>query len=266
MLELVGASKTFGHNTALHPIDLKLPPGRTTVLLGPSGCGKSTLLRLMVGLTRPDTGSILFDGQPVTADNLVQVRRRIGYVIQDGGLFPHLTARGNVTLMARYLGRDRASIEKRLAELADLTRFPADGLDRYPAQLSGGQRQRVALMRALMLEPDVLLLDEPLGALDPLIRSDLQTDLKGIFHTLGKTVVLVTHDLGEAGFLGDLIVLLRDGRVVQRGTLADLVDAPAEPFVTEFINAQRSAVMIHHRDTEDTEKRITERRAGGRPA
>ena len=240
MLDLVGVSKTFGPTAALHPTDLALPPGRTTVLLGPSGCGKSTLLRLMVGLLRPDTGTVLFDGQPLTADNALEVRRRIGYVIQDGGLFPHLTARGNVTLMARYLGRDRTAIDKRLAELAELTRFPADGLDRYPAQLSGGQRQRVALMRALMLDPDVLLLDEPLGALDPLIRSDLQGDLRGIFRAVGKTVVLVSHDLGEAGFLGDLIVLLRGGRIVQRGSLADLVRAPAEPFVTQFINAQRS--------------------------
>jgi osmoprotectant transport system ATP-binding protein len=239
MLELVGVSKTFGRQPALHPTDLKVLPGQTTVLLGPSGCGKSTLLRLMVGLTRPDAGTVLFDGQPLTPDNATPVRHRIGYVIQDGGLFPHLTARGNVTLMARYLGRDRALIDKRLADLAELTRFPREGLERYPTQLSGGQRQRVALMRALMLDPDVLLLDEPLGALDPLIRSDLQADLKAIFRTLGKTVVLVTHDLGEAAFLGDLIVLLRAGRIVQRGALADLLRAPAEPFVTQFINAQR---------------------------
>jgi osmoprotectant transport system ATP-binding protein len=240
MLELVGVSKTFGKAPALHTIDLALPPGDTTVLLGPSGCGKSTLLRLMLGLIHPDSGSVLFDGQPLTDENAMQFRRRAGYVIQDGGLFPHLTARGNVTLMARYLGRDAPAIDRRLTELAELTRFPAGGLERYPAQLSGGQRQRVALMRALMLDPDVLFLDEPLGALDPLIRSDLQADLRDVFRTLGKTVVLVTHDLGEAGFLGDLIVLLRGGLVVQRGTLAELVRAPADPFVTQFINAQRS--------------------------
>jgi osmoprotectant transport system ATP-binding protein len=239
MLELVGVAKTFGRTAALHPTDLTLPPGRTTVLLGPSGCGKSTLLRLMIGLTPPDSGTILFDGQPLTSANALRIRQRIGYVIQDGGLFPHLTARDNVTLMARYLGRDPLASARRLTELAELTRFPSDGLDRYPTQLSGGQRQRVALMRALMLEPDLLLLDEPLGALDPLIRADLQTDLRDIFRALGKTVLLVTHDLGEAAFLGDLIVLLRAGRVVQRGTLADLVRAPAEPFVTQFINAQR---------------------------
>jgi len=131
MLDLVGVSKTFGPTAALHPTDLALPPGRTTVLLGPSGCGKSTLLRLMLGLIRPDAGTVLFDGQPLTPENAEQVRRRVGYVIQDGGLFPHLTARGNVILMARYLGRDAPAIDKRLAELAELTRFPAGGLERY---------------------------------------------------------------------------------------------------------------------------------------
>ena len=142
--------------------------------------------------------------------------------------------------MAHYLKWDDDRITKRLHELADITRFPSDGLGRFPAQLSGGQRQRVSLMRALMLDPDVLLLDEPLGALDPLIRADLQTDLKRVFQTLKKTVVLVTHDMGEAAFFGDLIVLLREGRIVQTGTVEELVNAPADPFVTHFINAQRS--------------------------
>ena len=142
--------------------------------------------------------------------------------------------------MARHLRWARDRQESRLRELADLTQFPHAGLDRYPAQLSGGQRQRVSLMRALMLDPDVLLLDEPLGALDPIIRSDLQTDLRRVFQTLGKTVVLVTHDLGEACFFGDLIVLLREGAIMQKGRFADLAHAPADPFVTRFINAQRS--------------------------
>jgi osmoprotectant transport system ATP-binding protein len=163
----------------------------------------------------------------------------MGYVVQDGGLFPHLTARGNIVLMARYLGWQRPRLAARVAELAALTRFPADALDRYPAQLSGGQRQRVGLMRALMLDPAALLLDEPLGALDPLIRSDLQADLREVFRQLGKTVVLVTHDLAEAAFFADRIVLLRDGRVVQQGSLDDLWTRPADPFVTHFIQAQR---------------------------
>jgi osmoprotectant transport system ATP-binding protein len=236
MLELRGLSKLYGKMEALQPTDLRIAPGRTTVLLGPSGCGKSTLLRLMLGLLRPDTGTLIFDGKPIEPS----LRHRMGYVVQDGGLFPHLTARGNATLMAHYLGWESARIDNRVAELAELTQFPPDGLDRYPAQLSGGQRQRVSLMRALMLDPDVLLLDEPLGALDPIIRHDLQTDLRRIFQTLAKTVVLVTHDLGEAGYFGDHLVLLRAGRIVQQGTLLDLVKRPADPFVTQFINAQRS--------------------------
>jgi osmoprotectant transport system ATP-binding protein len=240
MLELQGVSKAYGHAQALHPLDLALPVGKTTVLIGPSGCGKSTLIRLMIGLLWPDSGTVRFEGTPITPATALVQRRRMGYVIQDGGLFPHLSARANVTLMARYLGWDGSRIEARLRDLTDLTRFPAEGLSRFPVQLSGGQRQRVSLMRALMLNPDVLLLDEPLGALDPMIRSDLQSDLRQIFQTLGKTVVLVTHDLGEAGFFGDLIVLLRDGRIVQQGPLAELVYKPADPFVTRFVNAQRS--------------------------
>jgi osmoprotectant transport system ATP-binding protein len=242
MLELKGVTKSYGGRPVLWPTDLALPAGQTTVLIGPSGCGKSTLLRLMVGLIPPDAGVVRFAGKEVRPDNVLELRRRMGYVVQDGGLFAHLTARGNITLLARYLGWDGRRIETRLAELAELTRFPADGLDRYPVQLSGGQRQRVGLMRALMLDPDVLLLDEPLGALDPLVRSDLQADLRRVFRALGKTVVLVTHDLGEADFFGDAIVLLRDGRIVQQGTLADLVRSPAEPFVTRFVNAQRYAL------------------------
>lgn len=240
MLELSEVSKRYGPTTVLHRTDLEIAAGKTTVLIGPSGCGKSTIIRLMIGLIPPDTGAVKFEGTFLTVDNILTMRRRFGYVIQEGGLFPHLTARGNVTLMARYLGWGKRRIEERLSELAGLTRFPADGLDRYPVQLSGGQRQRVALMRALMLDPDVLLLDEPLGALDPMIRHELQTDLKLIFKRLGKTVVLVTHDMGEAAFFGDVIVLLREGKIIQKGTLGDLLNNPAEPFVERFINAQRS--------------------------
>ncbi|WP_375761714.1 ATP-binding cassette domain-containing protein [Corallococcus exercitus] len=241
MFLLEGVSKRFGAAQALHPLSLALPKGATTVLIGPSGCGKSTLLRLLNGLLRPDTGRVLFDGLPLPeeADALLAVRRRVGYALQGGGLFPHLTGARNVTLMARHLRWPEARIRERLSQLMDLTRFPAEALERLPGELSGGQRQRVALMRALMLDPDVLLLDEPLGALDPLVRHDLQTDLRGIFERLGKTVVLVTHDLAEAAFLGDGIVLMREGQVVQQGTLDDLEARPAEPFVSRFIQAQR---------------------------
>jgi len=239
MLELKDVSKTFAEIPAVEPTDLTIPAGRTTVLLGPSGCGKSTLLRLMIGLIRPDTGTVRINGAELTSANALALRQRIGYVIQDGGLFPHLTAEGNIALMARYLGWREDAVARRVAELAELTQFPRDGLRRFPAELSGGQRQRVALMRALALDPDVILLDEPLGALDPMIRAELQTDLRNIFRRLGKTVVMVTHDIGEAGFFGDQIVLLREGKIVQQGKLRDLVAAPAEPFVTQFINAQR---------------------------
>jgi osmoprotectant transport system ATP-binding protein len=240
MFEFTGVVKNFDDVAALDGIDLAVPAGATTVLIGPSGCGKSSVIRLMVGLIRPDRGSVAFAGQTLTEENAQALRRRMGYVIQDGGLFPHLTARENVTLMARYLGRDADAITARLDEIRALTHFPDDGLDRYPVQLSGGQRQRVSLMRALMGDPDVLLLDEPLGALDPMIRFDLQAELKEIFSALGKTVVMVTHDIAEAGYFADLIVLMRAGRIVQSGGLADLVARPADPFVSRFVGAQRS--------------------------
>jgi osmoprotectant transport system ATP-binding protein len=239
MFHLEGVSKGYAGRTVLGPVTLDVPSGRTTALIGPSGCGKSTLLRLLIGLVRPDAGTVAFDGAPVTPTNVRQVRLRTGYVIQDGGLFPHLTARGNVTLMARHLRMDRGQIQTRVGKLAELTRLQSDALDRYPHQLSGGQKQRVGLIRALMLEPDALLLDEPLGALDPLVRADLQDDLREIFRSLGKTVVLVTHDLGEAAFFADRIVLLREGQVVQEGTPADLWHRPADSFVTRFVQAQR---------------------------
>jgi osmoprotectant transport system ATP-binding protein len=244
MFELSNLSKRYGTTDAVSAIGLTITPGKTTVLIGPSGCGKSTLLRLMIGLIRPDAGRVRFEGETLTPENAMVLRRKMGYVIQDGGLFPHLTARGNAALVARYLGWNAERIEARLRALVELTHFPPDGLDRYPAQLSGGQRQRVSLMRALMLDPDVLLMDEPLGALDPMIRSNLQGELRNIYRTLGKTVVMVTHDLGEAGYFGDVIVLMRDGRTVQVGPFRDLLDSPADPFVTEFVNAQRSPIGV----------------------
>jgi osmoprotectant transport system ATP-binding protein len=186
----------------------------------------------------------LIGGKPLTPETVLEVRRGLGYVTQDGGLFPHLAARRNVDLVARYLKWDAVRIEERITELAELTRFPRDGLDRYPAGLSGGQKQRASLMRALMLDPPVILLDEPMGALDPMVRAELQSDLRAIFRSLGKTVVMVTHDLAEAGWFGDEILLLRDGRIVQRGTLRQLVEEPANPFVTRFVSAQRQVVGL----------------------
>ena len=179
----------------------------------------------------------------ITPDNIDALRRRIGYVIQEGGLFPHLTARANVLLMARHVEKSHEEMQKRLLELCELTRFSGSLLLRYPIELSGGQRQRVSLMRALMLSPELLLLDEPLGALDPLVRASLQKDLKEIFACLGQTVLFVTHDLAEAIYFGDEIVLMNEGRVVQKGTVSDLRDKPAGPFVSEFINAHRGIAL-----------------------
>ena len=219
------------------------------MFIGQSGCGKSTILRLIIGLIQADSGSVIFKGIRVTPEAVISLRRKMGYVIQEGGLFPHLTAHDNVILMASYLGWSNERIKERLNELTELTHFPSEGLERFPVQLSGGQQQRVSLMRALMLDPDVLLLDEPLGALDPMIRADLQVDLKRIFQTLGKTVVLVTHDIAEAGFFGDIITLLRDGIVLQKGTLEELIQSPADAFVTRFINAQRSPLDVMRKDS-----------------
>jgi len=240
LIALENVSKAFAAKTVLAPTSLAPSQGRTTVLLGPSGCGKSTLLRLMVGLIAPDSGRVLFDGTEISPANVDAVRHRIGYVIQEGGLFPHLDGIGNVTLLAGYLGRDRGWVEGRVSALCALVRIPQELLQRYPHELSGGERQRVALMRALMLEPEVLLMDEPLAALDAITRRELQGELKELFAALAKTVVLVTHDLHEAAWFGDEIVLMRAGRIVQRGSLEDLLQRPAEPFVTQFVRAQRA--------------------------
>ncbi len=241
VFELRGVSKSFGGVPALGPLDLRIDRG-VTVLIGPSGCGKSTLLRLLIGLIEPGTGTVAFEGAPLTRRDILALRRRMGYVIQDGGLFPHLSGRGNISLVPRSLRWPAPRMRQRIEALTDLVRLPAACLDLLPHQMSGGQRQRVALMRALMLDPNVLLLDEPLAALDPMVRRDLQEDLRRIIRAVNKTVVLVTHDIGEAVFFGDTLVLLRSGQIVQRGTWDEFLNAPAEPFVGQFISAQRTAV------------------------
>ncbi|MDX1530143.1 MAG: ATP-binding cassette domain-containing protein [Rhodothermales bacterium] len=240
MIELQAVSKHFGRTPALRGVTLTAAAGQTTALLGPSGCGKSTLLRLVVGLVWPDAGGVRVEGAAVTPATAPALRRRMGYVIQEGGLFPHLTAGENAALMAHHLGWPAEQVAERLRELAALVKLPLDAFDRYPLQLSGGQRQRVALVRALFLDPALLLLDEPLGALDPMIRADLQTDLRRIIRGLGKTALLVTHDLAEAAYFGDTVVLLRDGDIAQAGPFSDLVERPATPFVERFVQAQRT--------------------------
>lgn len=239
MFSLTNVSKSFGNVQVLKPTTVQFRTGESTVLIGPSGCGKSTLLRILVGLIAPDSGTIEFDGTQLTTKNIENLRLRMGYVIQDGGLFPHLTARQNVGLLASHLGWDKDKVRSRVDELADLTRLTVAALDRYPAQLSGGQRQRIGIMRALVLDPAVILLDEPMGALDPMVRFDLQEDLRKIFRTLGKTSIMVTHDMGEAAFFGDRVMMLGEGEIVQEGRLDEMISNPINAYVAKFINAQR---------------------------
>jgi len=238
MLLLKNLSKKYNDIQALAPVNLSVASGETKVLVGPSGCGKSTFIRLIIGLVESDSGEVHFNDDLLNQENLLSIRRKMGYVIQEGGLFPHLTVRDNITLLSDHLDWNERATAERIKELIDLTHFPVNALDRYPLQLSGGQNQRVSLMRALMLDPDVLLLDEPLGALDPMIRADLQKDLKEIFRSLRKAVIMVTHDINEAGYFADELLLMKDGIVVQRGTIEDMVKNPADEFVTKFIRAQ----------------------------
>jgi osmoprotectant transport system ATP-binding protein len=238
MIALRGVTKRFGATVALDAVSLQVQPATTHVLLGSSGSGKSTVLRLILGLAAPDGGVVLVDDTPVDASTRDRLVARMGYVVQDGGLYPHLRASDNVALAAEAQAWPRARIAERVAALTELTGLDASMLRRYPRELSGGQRQRVGLMRALMLDPPILLLDEPLGALDPIVRAELQEHLGRLFADLGKTVVLVTHDVREAARLGHTITLLTAGRVVQHGTYADLAERPVSPFVTQFLTAQ----------------------------
>ncbi|MDQ3070708.1 MAG: ATP-binding cassette domain-containing protein [Acidobacteriota bacterium] len=240
MFELRGVTKRYDALTALHRLDLRVDAGSTLVLIGPSGSGKSTLLRLLSGLDAPSEGTVHFENAPFGPRSPAPLRQRIGFVVQGGGLFPHLTARDNAAIVARHLGWDAARREARVQELAALVRLPASALDRYPVQLSGGQAQRVSLMRALMLDPGVLMFDEPLGALDPITRYELQTDLREVFRRLHRTVIIVTHDLGEAAFFADRILLMKDGHVLQDGTPRDLIERPADDFAARFVRAQRA--------------------------
>jgi osmoprotectant transport system ATP-binding protein len=231
--------KSYGAARVLGPVTLEVAPGERLALVGTSGCGKSTMLRLALGLVGATAGSVVVADIPVEPARAREVRLRTGYVIQDGGLFPHLTCAENVELVAKREGWSAERRRKRVRELAELVRLPEDVLFRYPLEASGGQRQRVGIMRALMMDPDVLLLDEPMGALDPLVRAALQDDLVGLFERLGKTVVLVTHDVAEAAIVCGSIALMRRGEVVQRGSMKDLLESPADPFVEQFLRAQR---------------------------
>lgn len=228
-------SKQFPKKKGLKPLFLKIEQGKTTVLIGPSGCGKSTILRLIIGLLQPTTGQMYYNEQQITPQSITKIRQDMGYVIQEGGLFPHLTAEDNLRLVLNSSAR--------IEELCNLLDINPALLKQYPQQLSGGERQRISLMRALMLDPSTLLLDEPLGALDPIIRRDLQQQLKELFKKLNKTVLLVTHDMREAAYLGDKLVLMREGEIEQEGTFKDLSEHPQNDFVKRFIEAQEFVEM-----------------------
>src|SRR5580700_10612857 len=240
MLELQNVYKTFEDRTVLVDVNLTVPKGATHALIGSSGSGKTTLLRITLGLIPFDSGYVKIDGQALLSFTQVEWADRIGYVPQDGGLFPHISGRNNVALVAKLRGWRRSRIDDRVEELRKVVDLDPEILTRFPREMSGGQKQRVAIMRAAMMDPAVMLLDEPMAALDPLIRSSRQQELKSIFQRLGKTVLLVTHDLGEAVYLAEEITLLHEGRIVQAGTYRDLLLRPAVPFVSQFINAQRT--------------------------
>jgi len=239
MISAQDITKTYDQRV-LDGVSLTIPAGKTVSLIGPSGCGKSTLLRIIMGLIPADSGSVEIAGEKMHSGNMLELRRKMGYVIQTGGLFPHLTARENLTLVTNFLKLDSDTVEERIEKLTTLTNIDSSLLDRKPEKLSGGQAQRVSLMRALMLNPPILLMDEPLGSIDPLVRHELQNDLRSIFRELNKSVLIVTHDLGEAAFLGDSISLMQSGRIVQEGPIREIIDNPANEFVEQFVNAQRS--------------------------
>lgn len=239
MIVLENVCKSLQGKLVIDSLNLRLVEGSTHVLLGCSGSGKTTLLRMIAGTLGADSGRILVDALPVMVQDPCPLSDRLGYMIQEGGLFPHLRAGENVALVAKVRGWSAKKRAERLFELAGLVGIEPQLLARFPAQLSGGQKQRIALMRALFMRPRIILLDEPLGALDPIIRRDLQGTLKTVFALLKTTVVLVTHDLGEAAFFGDTITLLYQGRVLQHGQFEDFVKTPQHPYVTEFLQAQR---------------------------
>jgi osmoprotectant transport system ATP-binding protein len=220
----------------LHDISLTIPPGTTTALLGRSGSGKTTLLRTVNALVRPTSGRVLVGDQDVATTNPITLRRSIGYVIQESGLFPHMTIARNIGMALELTGQPREAIQKKATEMLALVGLPADVATRYPWQLSGGQRQRVGLARALANDPAVLLMDEPFGALDPLTRAEMQTMLTDLLHRVHKTTLIVTHDLDEALYLADRVVLLEDGRIV-----ADLAATEVRSSTNEAVRAYVAA-------------------------
>ncbi len=241
MIVLQHVTKVFGANArpAVDGIDLTVAKGEFLVLIGPSGCGKSTTLAMINRLTEPSSGAIAIDGTDVKAVDPVALRRKIGFVFQDVGLFPHMTVGENADITLRLMGEAPAAIAARVDEVLDQVHLAKEFRDRYPSTISGGQKQRAGLARALAAKPAIMLMDEPFGALDPLVRDDLTADYRAIHDALGLTTVLVTHDMTEAILLADRIAVMRDGRLVQVASPRELVAAPKDEFVRSMIESPR---------------------------
>ena len=241
MIEFRGVHKLFpdprgGEITAVRDLNLVVQDGETHCLIGTSGCGKTTTLRMVNRLEEPSSGRLLVGGDDVAGLEVYELRRRIGYVIQTGGLFPHMTVAKNVGIMCELSGWATEDTQRRVTELLQLVNLPADEFaTRYPGELSGGQRQRVGVARALALDPDYVLMDEPFGALDPITRAQLHEELEPVFAQVGKTVLLVTHDLDEAFKLADRVSIMDQGRLIQTGTEKELTSQPANSFVADFL-------------------------------
>ncbi|GAB3558866.1 ABC transporter ATP-binding protein [Spirosoma fluminis] len=238
MIEVRNLTKRFSTQAAVDDVSFTVAPGETLVLLGTSGCGKTTTLKMINRLIEPSSGSVFVDGTDVRSQYGPDLRRRIGYVIQDGGLFPHYTIAEAIATVPRLLGWDADAIRQRTNELIKTLRLPETVLNRHPAELSGGQRQRVGLARALAARPPVVLMDEPFGALDPFTRRHVRRELFGLNELKETTVVLVTHDVNEALELADRIALMDKGRIVQIGPPDELLNRPATDFVRDFLDEQ----------------------------
>lgn len=241
MIEFQHVSKTYPDGTvAVEDFSLVAPSRQTTVLVGTSGSGKTTVLRMVNRMVEPTSGRVLWDGEDVAGMDPVKLRRSIGYVLQEGGLFPHWTVLDNIATVPRLEGVTRQDCARRAAELLEMVGLDASLGGRYPSQLSGGQRQRLGVARALANDPLLLLMDEPFGALDPLVRRDLHVQVKRIREELGTTIIMVTHDMHEAMTLGHQVVVMQTGgRIVQVGAPEELLNSPATDFVADLISVSK---------------------------